>query len=190
MTGKIAETEAQKLLRLARTTIGARITKLPVDSEIPPEPLFSQKAATFVTLKIHGQLRGCIGTLEPSASLWESIRQNAENAAFHDSRFMPLTKDELDQVHIDISILTKPEFLEYLDGDDLVRKLRPGIDGVILRHGRAAATFLPQVWSQLPTAELFLGHLCRKAGLPESCWREDHPQIETYQVQCFAEEEK
>ena len=188
MTGKITEKQAEVLLRLARETIHARLKRQDVDIDMPRDPIFAGKAATFVTLKLRGQLRGCIGTLEPSASLWESIRGNAENAAFHDTRFRPLTEEELRDVHLDISILTQPQKLEYNDARDLVSKLRPRVDGVILHHGRAGATFLPQVWDQLPTPELFLGHLCRKAGLHENFWREGLPEIRIYQVQCFAEE--
>lgn len=190
MTGKITEKQADRLLQLARESIRARLTRHAADIDMPRDPVFTMKAATFVTLKIRGQLRGCIGTLEPSAPLWESIRRNAENAAFHDTRFRPLTEDELRDVHLDISILTQPRELEYSDAQDLVDKLRPHVDGVILHHGRAGATFLPQVWEQLPTPELFLGHLCRKAGLSENFWREHSPEIKIYQVQCFAEEKE
>jgi AmmeMemoRadiSam system protein A len=188
MKGEIDKEQAKKLLKIARESIGSWLNESSVTSEILVEGMFTELAATFVTLKISGQLRGCIGTLTPVDTLGESIRKNAINAAFHDSRFRPLTKEEFDHVHIDISILTEPRKLVYTDGDDLIRKLCPGQDGVILRYGSSGATFLPQVWEQLSTPELFLGHLCRKAGLPESCWRDDHPEIEIYQVQCFAEE--
>jgi len=186
---EITRSQAEQLLQLARRTIEAQLGNSVATETPPSDPVYREAAATFVTLKIDGQLRGCIGSLEPSGSLWDNVRSNAINAAFHDTRFRPLSKEELASVHIDISLLTPPKPLEYLDGDDLAAKLRPGIDGVILRHGRAGATFLPQVWEQLPTPELFLGHLCRKAGLPESCWREDHPRIELYQVQHFEEQE-
>ncbi len=91
-------------------------------------------------------------------------------------------------MEIDISVLSKPQKLEYKDGEDLIAKLRPGIDGVILQIGGAGATFLPQVWEQLPDPALFLNHLCRKAGMPDKVWRDAHPEIEIYQVQCFEEE--
>jgi len=187
---EITRSQAERLLRLARNTIEAELGK-GGQPEVPPsDPIYQEEVATFVTLKIDGQLRGCIGSLTPSGSLWENVRSNAVNAAFHDGRFRPLSEEELERVHIDISLLTRPEPLEYRDGDDLAARLRPGVDGVILRHGRAGATFLPQVWAQLPTPALFLGHLCRKAGLLENCWREDHPRIELYQVQHFEEQEK
>lgn len=190
MTRELNDVQGRKLLQLARETIAGRLKGLPAETDIPADACFAEMAATFVTLKIEGQLRGCIGTLELSASLWESIRKNAVNAAFHDTRFRPLSEEEFERVHIDISILSEPRLLEYTDAEDLVGKLRPGIDGVLLYHGMAGATFLPQVWEQLPTPELFLGQLCRKAGLHESCWRGDHPEIRTYQVQCFAEDKK
>lgn len=187
MTIDISTTQAERLLRLARTTIEEQLLGGATPEMKPADTVFSEQAATFVTLKMGDQLRGCIGSLEPLGSLWENVRANAVNAAFHDSRFSPLSREELEEVHIEISILTRPEVLEYTDGDDLIARLRPGVDGVILRLGRAGATFLPQVWEQLPQPELFLGHLCRKAGLREYCWQDDHPRIERYQVQHFEE---
>jgi uncharacterized protein len=179
-------TQSGKLLQLARQTIAERLSGIPV-TVTAEDPLFAEPAATFVTLKIAGQLRGCIGNLEPMDSLWESVRRNALSAAFHDGRFHPLSPEELARVHIDISLLSRPEPLAYTDGDDLIARLRPGIDGVVLRHGRSGATFLPQVWEQLPEPPLFLGHLCRKAGLAENCWQREHPQVFIYQVQYFGE---
>ena len=175
------------LLRVARLAIGNKLgrkEKIPA----PADAALQRESGTFVTLKLEGELRGCIGNLEPAGSIADGIGRNALNAAFHDYRFSPLTAEELDRVHIDISILTAASPLAYSDGADLLRKLRPGIDGVILSHGSARATFLPQVWEQLPQPEQFLGHLCRKAGLPEKTWRDSHPEILVYQVQCFAEE--
>jgi AmmeMemoRadiSam system protein A len=175
------------LLRLARLAIAGKLGR---KEKIPTveDAALQRKSGTFVTLKIAGQLRGCIGNLEPAGSIADGIHRNALNAAFHDHRFSPLGEEELDQVHIDISILTPALPLIYSDADDLLQKLRPGIDGIILSHGSAKATFLPQVWEQLPRPEQFLGHLCLKAGLPERAWRNSHPEILVYRVQCFAEE--
>jgi AmmeMemoRadiSam system protein A len=181
--------QAQKLLILARSTIRERLTQVRDDAcDVADDNVFGEDGATFVTLKIDGRLRGCIGNLEPSGTLWESVRRNAINAAFYDSRFTPLTQEEFDDVHIDISILSTPRPLYYTDGEDLSMKLRPGKDGVILRHGGRGATFLPQVWEQLPSVDLFLGHLCRKAGLADDCWQTEQPEILIYQVQSFAED--
>jgi AmmeMemoRadiSam system protein A len=176
------------LLRVARLTIGNHLGRNEKISALEDAAL-RKESGTFVTLKLAGQLRGCIGNLEPAGSIYDGIQRNAINAAFNDYRFTPLTSEELERIHIDISILSPASLLSYCDGQDLVRQLRPGIDGLILRHGSAAATFLPQVWEQLPQPEDFLGHLCRKAGLPEKTWRDSHPEILVYQVQCFAEED-
>jgi AmmeMemoRadiSam system protein A len=183
----LTEQQGQALLQLARITIagnlGLEVEKTDIQKSIP-----DVTCGTFVTLKKKGQLRGCIGNLQAVGSVADGIKSNARSAAFHDSRFSPVTAGELEDIDIDISILSQPQVLEYSDGSDLISKLRPGIDGVILQLGAAGATFLPQVWDQLPNAEQFLGHLCRKAGLAETAWRDSHPRIEVYQVQCFEEE--
>lgn len=179
--------QGRQLLCLARKILESSLTG-GGSVQTPDDPVFSERAATFVTLKIAGNLRGCIGNLTPVGTLWDGIRDNAVNAAFHDHRFPPLQAAELPHLHIDISILSQPRPLEYEIGDDLLRKLRPGKDGVILRDGWRSATFLPQVWEQLPLPEEFLDHLCQKAGLAKKSWREKILSIETYQVQCFAED--
>lgn len=187
MNQVLTEEQGKALLALARQTISEKLggenqAAMPEDSALEAE------CGTFVTLKIKGALRGCIGNLLPSGSVAEGVQRNAISAAFNDSRFAPLTAGEFAQVEIDISVLSKPQTLEYKDGEDLIAKLRPGIDGVILQIGGAGATFLPQVWEQLPDPALFLDHLCRKAGMPDNVWRDAHPEIEIYQVQCFEEE--
>ena len=187
MGDKLSGEQGRLLLALARTTLKYRL--LGGDAPQPPEdPALLTPAATFVTLKIKGNLRGCIGNLQAVGSLWEGIRDNAANAAFHDHRFSPLKKEELEKLHLDISILSSPQPLQYADPALLPGKLRPGVDGVIVRDGRRSATFLPQVWQQLPDPQQFLDHLCLKAGLSESAWRQKKLEIEVYQVQCFAEE--
>ncbi len=115
------------------------------------------------------------------------MRRNALNAAFHDSRFSPLAREELEEIAIEVSILTEPVLLAYADGGDLLTKLRKGMDGVILRKGSQSATFLPQVWEQLPRTEDFLSHLCRKAWLPPDAWRRERLEVFVYQVQHFSE---
>lgn len=185
--GLLDERQGQLLLELARKTLTETMAEGTIPAA-PDEPALSVRAATFVTLKVAGKLRGCIGNLEPVGALWEGVRDNAINAAFHDHRFSPLTREELAVVRLDISILSLPKHLEYEDAEDLLVKLRPGIDGVILRDGRRGATFLPQVWHQLPSPELFLGHLCLKAGLPQETWQQAKLGIYTYQVQSFQEE--
>ena len=150
---------------------------------------FNTKSGTFVTLTLNGQLRGCIGNMSSTINLRDGVRQNAISAAFRDPRFSPLTTEELSRVHIEISILTEPQPLSHSGGSDLVSKLRPNIDGVIISRGLNRATFLPQVWKQLPRPEDFLGHLCIKARLPADVWRNEVLDVQTYQVVSFEEED-
>ena len=152
------------------------------------EGCFDTKSGTFVTLTLNGQLRGCIGNMSSTVNLRDGVRQNAISAAFHDPRFSPLTPAELEKVHIEISILTDPQPLAHDGGDDLIRKLRPNIDGVIISKGLNRATFLPQVWKQLPRPNDFLDHLCMKAGLPANTWQSETLDVQTYQVISFEEE--
>ena len=184
------EEQGQKLVKLARQTIAERLGKrsTKVDPDSMTDSVFKEKRGTFVTLTINKQLRGCIGNLDSTDSIVEGIERNAVNAAFRDPRFPPLKAKELDRVDIEVSILTDPQPLEYRDSKDLLSKLRVNVDGVILRKGAFSATFLPQVWEQLPQPETFLSHLCTKAGLPSDTWQKGHLEILTYQVQYFEEE--
>ena len=190
MNKKLSAEQGARLLRLVRQTIGQRFgLEEKMGTAVDNDADLQQSCSTFVTLKNHGNLRGCIGNLEPSDSLLESIRRNALSAAFHDQRFSPLSAEEFSQVEVEISILSSSEPLEYRNATDLVEKLRPGIDGVILQLGKSRATFLPQVWEQLPEPVEFLNHLCEKAGLLPSAWQHDQPDIFLYQVQSFKEEQ-
>jgi AmmeMemoRadiSam system protein B/AmmeMemoRadiSam system protein A len=188
----LSKNQGQALVRLARRTIMERLGQKATGDE--PDNLtdssFQEMRGTFVTLTIKDQLRGCIGSLDTTETILEGVRRNAINAAFNDPRFSPLEAGELDQVDIEVSILTEPQPLEYRDGEDLISKLRVNVDGVILRKGSASATFLPQVWEQLPQPEKFLSHLCEKARLPGDAWENEKEKLEvlTYQVQYFEEE--
>jgi AmmeMemoRadiSam system protein A len=188
----LTDKQGQLLVRLARETIAARLGLSEAGSKKIPasdltDPVFQEKRATFVTLKIKKQLRGCIGCLTPSESILEGIQRNAINAAVNDPRFPALTGPELEHAEIEISILTNPQKLDYADGSDLLNKLRRNIDGVIIGQGMARATFLPQVWEQLPRTEDFLAHLCRKACLVPDEWQRGQLEVSTYQVQYFHE---
>ena len=184
------EEQGQKLVKLARQTIAERLGKrsIKVDPDYMTDSVFKEKRGTFVTLTLNKQLRGCIGNLDTTDSIVDGIERNAVNAAFRDPRFPPLKAKELDRVDIEVSILTDPQPLEYRDSKDLLSRLRVNVDGVILRKGAYSATFLPQVWEQLPQPETFLSHLCTKAGLPADTWKKGHIDILTYQVQYFEEE--
>ena len=189
--GQMDKEKGDVLLKLARKTIA---DKLGIKTDEPNElksslsdDIFASRRGTFVTLKINDQLRGCIGNLEPDKSIIEGVKDNAINAAFHDPRFPALSKQELKKVDIEVSLLTKPRELEYKDADDLLNKLRVNIDGVIIQKGFYRATFLPQVWEQLPDKKIFLEHLCMKAGLPDDAWKKPGLKVMTYQVQYFEE---
>jgi AmmeMemoRadiSam system protein A len=189
---QLTEVQGRILVRLARSTIAARLgISNAASKSIPDTDLadaaFLEQRGTFVTLKIGNQLRGCMGCLTPSETILEGIRRNAINAAFNDPRFPALTAPELEQAEIEVSILTNPRELEYSAGSDLLKKLRPNIDGVIISKGMARATFLPQVWEQLPGTEDFLAHLCRKAGLSPDEWKKGELDVSIYQVQYFHE---
>ncbi len=187
---ELSQEQGRLLVKLARRSLlerfGRHAELEDLDSRLA-DPALEKHCGTFVTLTIGGNLRGCIGSLEGYEPLKDGVRRNAVNAAFHDPRFAPLSVEELDRVRIEVSVLTKPRLLEYKDADDLLRKLRPGIDGVIISKGLASATFLPQVWQQLPQPEAFLSHLCMKAGLPADQWRKGDLEVKVYQVQYFEE---
>ena len=144
-----------------------------------------EDGASFVTLTLNGNLRGCIGSLEAHRPLIEDIIANAKSAAFRDPRFAKLTRDEFLDTDIEVSILTKPMMVEYTDIEDLKTKIKPHVHGVILQLGNHRATFLPQVWDELPTFESFFGHLLHKAGLPMDSFK-NHPQIQVYTVNKFS----
>lgn len=195
MTALSAEQQAELghfLLATARHQITAALG-LPSD---PPNPAalaapcqerLAESAATFVTLTLDGQLRGCIGRLEASRSLLDDLCANARAAAFSDPRFPPLTADELAHTHLEVSLLSAPYDLPVSDEADACRQLRPGIDGVILSAGHRRATFLPQVWTALPAPYRFLAELKLKAGLPASGWSPSY-RLSCYQVQQWQEE--
>lgn len=146
----------------------------------------AQPGAVFVTLTRRGELRGCIGSLEARRPLREDVEANARAAAFADPRFPPLTREELDQVRVEVSLLTPAEPLSFTSEADALGRLRPGRDGVILEYGPRQATFLPQVWAQLPEPSAFLAHLKRKAGLDPTFW-DDGIRLFRYRVEKYQE---
>lgn len=173
------------LLRLARDAIAGRFG-LPATAARDDPPELGEPGATFVTLMQDGDLRGCIGTLLPHQSLANDVRENACNAAFRDPRFPPLTLQEWARTKVEVSLLTPPQPMQFKDEADALAQLRPGIDGIVLIAGYRRATFLPQVWEQLPTPSEFLAHLKRKAGLPADYWGPD-VQLERYEVRKWKE---
>ncbi len=136
-------------------------------------PTLQALRASFVTLKIAYDLRGCIGTLEAIRPLAEDVSHNAYAAAFRDPRFSPLRASELDKISISLSILSTPALLSFESEQDLIEQLRPGVDGLILEVSRQQrGTFLPAVWEALPNPTAFLSQLKLKAGLPVDYWSE------------------
>ena len=188
----LSPTDRQYLLKLARETIACRLQgeePPPVNLDALPESL-SRDGACFVTLTKRGELRGCIGSLEARRPLVEDVRANAMAAAFHDPRFPPVRTEELDDLCVEVSVLSAPQPLSYDGPDDLIAKLRPGVDGVVIESGSNRATFLPQVWDKLPDPHQFLGQLCRKAFLPTDAYRKPGLDVCVYQVEKFKEGEE
>jgi len=147
-----------------------------------------QKRGCFVTLHKRKALRGCIGTIEPITPLLDCVRENAFNSAFRDPRFSRVQEKELPEIDIEVSVLTVPQILTFQDGEDLKNKLKPGVHGVIISRGIQRATFLPQVWEQLPDREMFLDHLSQKGGMPRKSWKDEGTMIKVYEVEYFSEE--
>lgn len=151
------------------------------------EPWLREPAATFVTLRREGDLRGCIGSIEPRRTLCDDVVHNALGAAFRDPRFPPLERSELDGLEVEVSLLSPRRPLEAASEAEAVARLQPGIDGVYLEYGNSSATFLPQVWEQIPDPLVFLAELRAKAGLPRRFW---HPELRLtrYTVEKFLDE--
>jgi uncharacterized protein len=189
MPDRLTSDEKKSLLVLARQALILAVNNKPV----PPidltclTPLLKQNGASFVTLTENGDLRGCVGALEPSMPLAEDVQYHAMAAALQDYRFPPVRPSEVPGIVIEVSRLTLPQPLEYRGPQDLVAKLRPNIDGVIINDGYRRATFLPQVWEKLPNPWAFLAHLCQKMGAPSDLWERRDLQVLTYQVEEFHE---
>lgn len=144
----------------------------------------AEPGATFVTLKLDGELRGCIGSLEPRRALADDVAHNARAAAYRDPRFPPVGRDERRRLEVEVSVLSAAEPLAARTEAEVVAQLRPGIDGVVLEFGEHRSTFLPQVWESLPDPADFLGELKRKAGLPRAFW-DARMAISRYTVEKF-----
>ena len=176
----------QLLLDVARESIRCKLdgrTGWRPDFELFPDELL-QKRASFVTLTIDGRLRGCIGRLEACRPLVEDVAENASAAAFEDPRFPPLTRREFEKLEIHISVLSIPEEMQFSSEEDVLNRIRPGVDGLILQEGRRRGTFLPSVWIELPDKKLFWAHLKLKTGLPAGYWS-DTVRVFRYTTEYF-----
>jgi len=182
-----SEEQGRLLTALARAAIAREFDE--PGAALPHPDWLDAAGAVFVTLTEAGQLRGCIGSLEAHRPLGEDLEHNARAAAFGDPRFPPLKHAELPRVRVEVSVLTPATPMACSDEADALRQLRPGVDGVILEHGWHRATFLPQVWEQLPEPRVFLAHLKQKAGLAADFWAND-VRLSRYGVEKFKEEVK
>ncbi len=184
--------ERSQMLKLAREALQDAVRGKPLgrlDLASYPERLREQ-GATFVTLTRHGDLRGCVGALEPYQPLAEDVREHAVAAGMQDFRFPPVEPDELPEIEIEVSRLTQPKDLAYETPQELLTRLRPHVDGVILRDGFRRATFLPQVWEKIPDPAEFLSHLCLKMGAAPDTWMRRKLSVQIYQVEEFHEAAK
>ncbi|RME72623.1 MAG: AmmeMemoRadiSam system protein A, partial [Verrucomicrobia bacterium] len=179
------------LLNIARAAITeqARGRGAPPRAGAVADAALNRPAACFVTLEKFGELRGCIGDLEPRLPLWMAVHENARAAAARDPRFPPVSVEELPDLSIEISVLSTPVPLEAGSPEAVMRALRPGRDGVILEVGGRRATFLPQVWEKVPDAESFLTHLSLKACGDPTAWRDPQARFAVYTVESFDERE-
>lgn len=172
------------LLKLARSEIASKLghqADFPAQADWLAEP-----GASFVTLTRQGALRGCIGTLEAHRPLGVDVRENAVAAAFRDPRFMPLVFDELEEIRVEVSLLSPSEPLKVASEAAALAALRPNVDGVVFEYKHYRSTFLPQVWEQLPDPVEFLAHLKRKAGLAADFWA-DEVRLSRYTVSKWKE---
>jgi AmmeMemoRadiSam system protein A len=189
MTEPLTEAEKRILLQLAREALerGVNRQSLPRLDQTNLTPALRAQGASFITLTKHGQLRGCVGALEPYQPLVDDVREHAIAAALQDYRFPPVQPNELPKIEIEVSRLTIPTPLDYTSSEDLLARLHPGLDGVLLRDGSRRATFLPQVWEQIPDKVEFLSQLCAKMGAARDLWRRKHLEVLIYQVEEFHE---
>lgn len=140
--------------------------------------------ASFVTLKLDDDLRGCIGSLEARKPLGEDVAHNARAAAYRDPRFPPVSSHERPRLQIEVSVLSTREPIDVASESDLLSQLRPGVDGIYLEYGGMSSTFLPQVWESLPDPAQFMAHLKQKAGLPADFWNANL-RLSRYTVQKY-----
>ncbi len=187
---EISEEEGKALVELAKIAIEEYLkTGRIIDLKEVPYENWKKKGASFVTLerRDNGQLRGCIGSIIPYRPLYQDVISNAIAAATKDPRFISVSLDELPLIRTKVSVLSFPQKLEYKNPEDLLNKIKPFEDGLILKLGEYQGTFLPDVWEQLPEKESFLSNLCMKAGLSPDCWIKYHPEIYVYKTRVFSD---
>lgn len=175
---------SQDLLKLARESISEEFTheKIEIDAELKKK--YSDKKGAFVTLTLEGELRGCIGTIEPVMPLWQTIHEMAKSAAFSDPRFPALTYEELGEIQIEISVLTIPALLSAKKPEDYVSQIKIGKDGLIIQKDKYKGLLLPQVFPEWNVdANGALEMTCEKAGLERDVWKQIG-KTKVYKFQC------
>lgn len=189
-SGFLAKTDKEILLKIARDSIscvvhGQKLEQFDLDNY---STILREQGASFVTLSINENLRGCIGAIEAYQPFILDVQEHAVAAAIEDYRFPPVRKEEIQQINIEISRLTPMRNLKYSTPEDLTSKLRVNVDGVLIKANGRRATFLPQVWEKVPDPEQFLSQLCMKMGTVPDLWKKQRIQVFTYQVESFKEE--
>ena len=181
----LSEKQKKFLLNLARETIKAETEKIKVNIDCPVEPIYQSKTGAFVTLHKSGKLRGCIGYVIAYKSLFETIKEMARAAAFNDPRFPPLQKSELENIEIEISVLSEMIPVRSIE------EIKIGRDGLLIRNSYASGLLLPQVATEWKwDRKTFLEQTCNKAGLNRNCWQEPDTEILRFTAEIFSESAK
>lgn len=182
----ISQEDKTSLLKLARDSITSYFTKKDIDTSKVEK--FSEKQGVFVTLEKNNELRGCIGFPEPYLPLNKAIIESAQSAAFSDPRFMPVQRKELDEIKIEISVLTVPELIKVKKPEEYLKKIKIGKDGLIIRGSYGSGLLLPQVFVEYKCdVQQALEMLCQKAGLPIDAWKNLDNKIYKFQAEIFHE---
>jgi AmmeMemoRadiSam system protein A len=180
--------ERKILLQLARSSLEGFFRQTVPSLSLAGYPALNERRGCFVTLfRKDGSLRGCVGNVVPRLPLALAIIENARSAAFSDSRFAPVERSELRGITIEISVLTRLTRLQWSSVEELLRQVRPCLDGVILEVSGRVSTYLPQVWEKLPAPVDFMNSLAMKSGLPADSWRNPSSVISIYQAESFME---
>ena len=178
---QFAEQQKTELLAYARETLSAIIKAGRKHNQECPDSGYLESAGVFVSLHKEKELRGCIGYIEPISSIWDAIRDNTISAATKDIRFNEVTEEELEQIKIEISILTPSKECQ-------LEEIEEGKHGVVIQQGQHKATYLPQVWKSFENnREAFLSSLCQKAGLDSDCWHDKQTKFYKYETITFEE---
>lgn len=188
-TAILTAEERKFLLELARESLRefTRSGRQPNVEESQITPALRECRGCFVTLRRHDELRGCIGCITTELPLYAAVMNNACGAAFRDTRFAPVEGDEITELEIEISVLSEPAPLAFGSPQEMLTKLQPGVDGVVLKADGRTVTFLPQVWEKIPDPVQFMDELARKALLPPAAWRGPGVTVLTYEVESFAD---